>query len=200
MTFLYSSNKLRKNNLLFYIKSLVILIIITGLYVAYPYFTLWSISKAIQTHNTEYLAKSLNWHSIQDHLKTNLTQDFNNTTNTNDDLPEFGNSFAATAISNAIDHHINNTSLHILLNYISPPNLPDPSPLKNKQNALQIFMSSHIYFSSPLTLHAKIMLPYEKAPPLRITMKFQKWQWKITNINLPQEIITELFQHNDQEP
>lgn len=197
MAFLYSSNKLRKNNLLTYIKSLIILIFFIGIYVAYPYFTLWSISKAIQTHNTEYLAKSLNWHSIQNHLKIALTEDFDNASpQTNDDLPEFGNSFAATAISNAIDHHINDASLHVLLNYISPPDLPDPSPLKNKQNALQIFMSSRIYFSSPLTLHAKIILPYEKALPLRITMKFQKWKWKITNINLPQEIVTKLFQQS----
>lgn len=195
MNFQYLFKKNYRNNLFLYIKWLMAFIVLCTIYIAYPYLTLWSISKAIQTHDTKYLTNSLNWHSIQDHLKNYLTKDFHNpSTDSQDELPDFGTSFATEAVSNAINHHINNDSLHVLLDYISPPSLPASSPLKNKKNALQIYMSSHIYFSSPFTMHASITIPGEDIPPLKLTLKLQKWHWKITNISLPDQIITQLFQ------
>lgn len=197
MTFLYISQKKYRKNLFLYMKWLMVIIVLCTIYVAYPYLTLWSISKAIQTHDTKYLTKSLNWHSIQDHLKKYLTQDFHNPSKEDlDELPDFGTSFATEAVSNAIDHHINHNSLHVLLDYISPPTLSSSSSLKNKKNALQIYMSSHIYFSSPFTMHARIIIPGENMPPLSLTMKLQRWRWKITNISLPDQVIAQLFQQN----
>ncbi len=197
MTFLYLSKRKHKNNLFLYIKWLLAITLLCSIYIAYPYLTLWSISKAIQSHNTQYLAQSLNWHSIQNNLKKYLTQDFYKPADYNqDELPDFGTSFATEAVNNAIDHHFNHNSLQILLNFISPPSLPNASPLKNNENALQIYMTSHIYFSSPFKMHAIITIPGDKTRPLHITLKLQKWRWKITDISLPDQVITQLFKQN----
>lgn len=169
------------------------LILFSGAYVTYPYLTLWFIAEAIQDHDTAYLAKKLDWHAMKNELKTEMTRDFRNPPNTQDELPEFGNSFATTAINNAIDTHINNSSLHILIDYLSPPALNTDSSLENTHEALQIFKSSHIHFLSPITLQTQIRLPNYQFP-LHITMKLRRGQWKITSINLPAPVLDRLFQ------
>lgn len=178
-------------------KFIFLLVLLSGLYISYPYMTLWSITKAIETHNTEKLLTYLDWKSIKKNLQINFAQAIQNTPPSEDDLPDFGNSFAITAVSNAIDHNLTPDNLTKFINQIKQNTTLQDMPLA--QTILQSFMATHIQFLSPTTLRATVIIPNEQQDdPIQMTLQLKKWKWKVTSFKFSEQRTFQLFQQSDE--
>lgn len=178
-------------------KFIFLLALLGGLYIAYPYMTLWSITKAIETHNTEKLLMYLDWKSIKKNLQTDLAQAIQDAPPPEDELPDFGNSFAITAISNAVDHNLTPDNLTKFINQIKHDT--SLQNLSMAQAILQSFMATHIRFLSPTTLRATVIIPDEQQnDPIQMTLQLKKWRWKVTSFKFSEQRTFQLFQQSDQ--
>lgn len=158
-----------------------------ALYLVYPYATLWSISQAIQDRDVKQLKSNINWRAVKNSLKNQVISSFQATEHVplENELPDFGSSFATTAISNSIDKNVNAENLNEVVQFLAPEF--SKSATFNFQTALKAFFAAHTYFSSPLTFHADIVMPgNENKTPLHLTLQLQRWHWKITEIILPE--------------
>ncbi|MDI2091055.1 DUF2939 domain-containing protein [Commensalibacter oyaizuii] len=173
---------------------IIIFSILCAGYMIYPYVTLWSISKSLQTHNTQALLTYLDWRSVKENLQKDITTIAQTPPPSQDELPEFGDSFANTAISNVVEESITPKQLEKMVHYFIKPSLAGQGSF-DLQSAMQAFASTHIHFSSPTTLQASITLPQENASsPVEITMKFEKWQWKITSFHVSKPLMLQYLQ------
>ncbi|CAI3943081.1 unnamed protein product [Commensalibacter communis] len=176
-------------------KLIFILLFLGGLYIIYPYTTLWSIYKAIQTHNTPQLITYLDWQSIKTNLQSDLTKSIQNAPTSQDDLPDFGNSFATTAISNAVDLNLTPDNLAKFINHIKQDNSIENS--STIRTLLRSFMSTHIHFISPFSLQADILIPGQEKNYIEMTLHLQNWKWKVTSFKFSEELTFQLFQQSD---
>lgn len=102
---------------------------------------------------------------------------------TSDDLPEFGESFAATAVSNAVDTTVTQNNLGMLVDQAIPAAVPVSQP-----NISFASLAAHasVRFARLDQFVAEVPLPgHERETPLRIEMRIQGWRWKITNVEFP---------------
>lgn len=166
-----------------------------GFYMTYPYMTLWSISKAMQTHDTKQLLTYLDWQAIKTNLQTDLAHSIQSTPTTNDELPDFGNSFATTAISNAVDLHVTPENLTRFINQIKEDS--SQQHLSIMAALLQSFMDTHIHFMSPTYLKANIITPGEQKDPIQMTMQLQHWRWKVTSFKFSEQRTFKFFQQSN---
>lgn len=167
-----------------------------GLYITYPYMTLWSISKAMQTHDTKKLLTYLDWKAIKVNLQTDLSHSIQSTPTANDELPDFGNSFATTAISNAVDLHVTPENLTRFINRMKEDTAQKHSSMMAA--LVQSFMDTHIHFMSPTSLQAKVIIPGEqKDDPIQMTMRLQHWRWKVTSFKFSEQRTFQFFQQSD---
>ncbi|CAI3944343.1 DUF2939 domain-containing protein [Commensalibacter papalotli (ex Botero et al. 2024)] len=178
-------------------KLIFILAFLGGLYIAYPYMTLWSITKAIETHDTKKLLTYLDWHSIKNNLQTDLAKAIQNIPSSEDDLPDFGNSFAVTAVSNAVDHNLTPDNLTKFINRIKQD--ASRQNISTARALLQSFMATQIRFLSPTSLRAVIVIPGEaKDDPIQMTLRLEDWKWKVTSFRFSEQRTFQLFKQSDQ--
>lgn len=177
-------------------KFFFVFVFLGGLYITYPYMTLWSISKAMQTHDTKQLLTYLDWQAIKTNLQTDLAHSIQNAPTPNDELPDFGNSFATTAISNAVDIHLTPEALTQFINQIKEDSSQRHSSVMG--TLLQSFMDTHIHFTSLTSLQAKVIIPGEqKEDPIQMTMQLQHWKWKVTSFKFSAQRTFQFFQQSD---
>ncbi|MBB2167167.1 DUF2939 domain-containing protein [Gluconacetobacter aggeris] len=160
----------------------VTLVMSLSLFVASPFVTLWSVSAAIQGHDTRTLGTFLNWRAVQASLKSQIIGGIvGNQQASDDDLPEFGSSFAATAVSRAVDVHVNAANLDTLMGQV----MPAAQPVSAISPAAMLH-HVRIRFLRPDMFEARAVLPgHERDTPLRLQMRIQGWRWKITEVELP---------------
>ncbi|MDI2112931.1 DUF2939 domain-containing protein [Commensalibacter nepenthis] len=176
-------------------KLIFILLFLGGLYIIYPYTTLWSIYKAIQTYNTPQLVTYLDWQSIKTNLQSDLTQAVQNTPTSQDDLPDFGNSFAQTAISNAVDQNLTPDNLAKFINHLKQDNSEENT--STIKTLLSSFMATHVHFISPISLQADIVIPGEEKNSIQMTLHLQNWKWKVISFKFSEQLTFQLFQQSD---
>ncbi|PYD75401.1 MULTISPECIES: DUF2939 domain-containing protein [Novacetimonas] len=153
----------------------------TSLYAASPFVTLWSISSAIQSHDMHGLGQTLRWNSVRDSLKTQAIDELIGEKPADDDLPEFGSSFASTAVSNAIDVHVNEDNLGEIVDHLVPQGQGT-----NTVSPIMFLQRMHARFVKPGLFETSIVMPgHENETPLRLQMRIHAFQWKIHRIDLP---------------
>ncbi|MBB2204118.1 DUF2939 domain-containing protein [Gluconacetobacter takamatsuzukensis] len=160
----------------------VTLVMSLSLFVASPFVTLWSVSAAIQSHDTRTLGTFLNWRAIQASLKSQIISGIVTQPASDDDLPEFGSSFAATAVSRAIDVHVNAANLDTLMGQV----MPAATQTVSVGSPVAMLHHVRIRFLRPDMFEARAVMPgHERETPLRLQMRIQGWRWKITEVDLP---------------
>ena len=100
-----------------------------------------------------------------------------------DDLPEFGSSFATTIVSHVVDDVMTPEHLAAMLSRSAADHgdRPGPSMLDRVR---------HIGFVSPTEFVAAIRVsPDAEAPPVLVTLRVEKWQWKVTRIHVPDQLL-----------
>ena len=174
-------------------------------YAASPLVTLWSTAAALQRNDVRALRTALDWRGVRDGLKADLgagtpadgasvslasVRQASATTSatTGDDLPAFGSTFATTIVSHVVDDVMTPEHLVAMLSHGAAEhgapeqgNRPGPSMLGRVQR---------IGFVSPTEFEAAIRLsPDADAPPVVVTMHVEKWQWKVTRIHVPEQLL-----------
>ncbi|MBE7730286.1 DUF2939 domain-containing protein [Komagataeibacter sp. FXV3] len=153
----------------------------TSLYAASPFFTLWSITSAIRTHDMGSLNTCLKWESVRNGLKTQAVDSLIGPPHADDELPEFGASFASSAVSNAIDEEVRPDKLGMLVDHLMPQEQPS-----TPQTLFGLMRHVHMHFTHPGVFEASVIMPgHENETPLRLQMRIHAFQWKIHHIDLP---------------
>ena len=184
------------------------LVLALATYAASPLVTLWSTASALQRNDVRTLRTALDWRGVRDGLKADLNpgpadeaavslasvRQASATTSTTagaatgDDLPAFGSTFATTIVSHVVDDVMTPEHLVAMLSHgagehgdRSGSSQTGPSMLGRVQR---------IGFVSPTEFEAAIRLsPDADAPPVVVTMRIEKWQWKVTRIHVPEQLL-----------
>lgn len=179
----------------------VTLVMALSLFVASPFVTLWSVASAMQAHDVQTLGTYLNWRSVQTGLKAQIVTGLVGAQPAgDDDLPEFGSSFAAAAVSNAVDTNVNAANLGTLMDQLMPAGPSDagkpaagrPAPNHSVTGAARVRILRHVRvrFVRLNMFEASLALPdqargHARDSKLHLQMQIQGWRWKITRIDLP---------------
>ncbi len=142
------------------------------LYVASPYAALWSLGEALQRHDKAALCASLDWTLVRDSLKQSLglSRGGIQQVSQQDELPDFGASFATGLASGMIDEDITPERMDSILS----------NPALNGRSRAGL---PHGFFVSAAQFEARV--PAAGPAPVEISMRIEKWRWKITRVRIP---------------
>ncbi|GBQ71332.1 hypothetical protein AA103196_2744 [Ameyamaea chiangmaiensis NBRC 103196] len=160
-----------------------------SLFVASPFATLWSVCHAMQTRDSATLSHEINWRALNGSIKQQALGSILRPAR--DELPDFGSSFARTAVSNAVDVAVTPVNLPAIVDQTMPDIGPDTTDDGAVASAdrFALLRHAHAHFLSPSTFEADIRLPgHLHETPLRITMKIQSWHWKVTDVAFPRAV------------
>ncbi len=156
-------------------------------YVASPYVALWRVGNALRSHDVAELRSTIDWTRVRAGLKAELTDDpapvaTVKQASAQDDLPEFGESFAKSAISNVVDQDCDPE--HVNAMFGSRPS-GGSGTLAMARRMLWAF------FTGPQTFQALLRVSDDpRAEPVRVRMVFSGHHgWRVTNVWLPQTML-----------
>ena len=148
----------------------------TVLYLASPFMTLWTLGAALQVHDDSALRSSLDWKLVRAGLKQSLGLEHAvRQASQQDELPGFGESFAVGVASGMIDEDITPQRLDAMLS----------TPALHKHGMANLPRG---FFTGPSCFVAEIRMG--AAAPIDLTLRIEKWHWKVTRVTLPQEMLT----------
>nr|WP_321984644.1 DUF2939 domain-containing protein [uncultured Lichenicoccus sp.] len=139
-----------------------------------PYVALWSAGYAVSHHDRSALRGSLDWQQVRLSLKHSfgLASPVRQVAQ-QDELPDFGESFATNVASGMIDDDITPERLDGMLSRIPAGTRAARMP--------------HGFFTGPASFTADI--PVANSAPVQISMRIEQWHWKITAIDLPASLL-----------
>lgn len=154
-----------------------------GLYLASPFVTLWTVGASLQSHDMTTLGSVINWGSLDASIKQQALSGMHLLQPAADDLPEFGTSFASTAVSNAVDVNVTQANLGTLVDEAMPVTLPAHQPAPSFSSLIS---KASFRFARIDQFEAELPLPgHEAETPLKIEMRIQGWRWKVTKVTFP---------------
>lgn len=158
-----------------------------GLYVASPFITLFCVAEDLQTHDMTALGRIINWGSLDTSIRQQALAGLHlDTQPPADELPEFGNSFASTAVSNAVDQSVNSANLGTLVDQALPAIPPEASPTLSLHGLTTLLHQTSLRFARLDCFVAELPIPgHADETPLRVELRIQSWRWKITNVTFP---------------
>jgi hypothetical protein len=158
-----------------------------ALYALSPFMTLWTIAGAVSNHDMVTLGHTINWSSLDASIKEQVLNGLNigPATEVSDELPEFGTSFATNIVSNAVDTRVTQANLG---NVIDQAMASNPAPI-NTGTVLAAVSHALVRFTSANSFEAQVVLPgHENETPLRVQLRIERWQWKLTRVDFPTAI------------
>lgn len=168
-----------------------------SLYAASPFVTLWSVASALQNHDVDTIQGALDWRTVRTGLKNDLGPDASvrlastsRVAPAEDELPDFGNSFAKTIVSHVVDDVITPEHLVAMLVHAEPAKHTVDGA---GSNALAMLSRvDHVRFIGANRFEASVRLNDDpKAVPVTVSMRIEKWQWKITRIQMPEQFLSQ---------
>ncbi|WP_162922354.1 MULTISPECIES: DUF2939 domain-containing protein [Asaia] len=156
-----------------------LMVALVCIYALSPYLALWSLSSALRTHDTTTLAQHIDWSALTTSLKTEAIDALIGPPPAADDLPDFGSSFATSAVSHAIDTRLTPELLMTFASQMVTGHQPAAS-----LSMSQLYSRLSAHFVSPLRFEAGLVTTPGQKPAI-VHMKFEQWHWKITQLDLP---------------
>ncbi|AFW02303.1 hypothetical protein BAR24_12345 [Gluconobacter oxydans] len=145
-------------------------------YAISPYLALWDIDRAMKGNNPARLVPHVDWTSLTHSLKEQFKPP---APASDDELPDFGSSFADNAISNAIDTELSPGTLMTTAHQLMPA-----GGAVSSGGGWPVWGGLHAHFVSLSKFEAQVDQPGQT--PFVLHMKFEHWGWKITRFELPQ--------------
>ena len=148
------------------------------LFVASPYTALWSMGSALRVHDDAALCASMDWELVRAGLKQSLGVAARpvQQVSQQDELPGFGDSFASGVASGMIDEDVTPQRLDQMLS----------TPALRGRHGMASLPAG--FFSGPAQFEA--VIPVAGSAPIEITMRIEKWRWKVTRIMVPESLLT----------
>lgn len=148
-----------------------------GLYAASPFIALWSISDALRAHDEAALSTHIDWSSLSASLKQQTIDRLMGPPPADDDLPDFGTAFAASAVSHAIDTRLTPNALINMAARLMPQ---DGQPL----SWTATIHRASVWFEAPNRFRAQIYSPQGDTEAI-VHLRFEHWRWQITQVDIP---------------
>ncbi len=164
-------------------------------YALSPYVALWRVSVALRSHNLAALRADVDWGQVRDGLKLELTGGAQPTvqalktamatsSTSDDELPDFGDSFAKTAVSNVVDEDCDAEHVEAMLGHGA---VPRGSLIEQAKH-----MVTWAFFTGPESFQAMVRVgvdPHEA--PVRVEMVFTRHHgWRVTSVWLPTQMLS----------
>ncbi|GBR52633.1 hypothetical protein AA106555_0982 [Neokomagataea thailandica NBRC 106555] len=139
---------------------------------------LWTLDGAIEKHDVEILKRHVDWSALSYSLQRKLTDTFS--APVEDDLPDFGSSFASEAATHVIERSLTPETLfaltdHMLLGHAAPDGLLQKA-------VLVVALKAH--FTG--LRHFVVEFHPDQQTTYRVYMTFEHWGWRVTQVDLPQ--------------
>lgn len=167
------------------------------LYAASPLVTLWSMGMALQHDDVGTLRGALDWRNVRDGLKADLGSgasvslaSAHQTVPAEEELPDFGASFSTTIVSHVVDDVMTPEHLVGMLSHASTGHAVAPSGLAASLMST-LGRIQHVGFNGPARFEAAVRLADDPAAaPVTVSLQLRKWQWKVTRIHVPDQLLT----------
>jgi hypothetical protein len=145
--------------------------------------TLWQVGTALEHKDLQTVEASLDWRSVRDGLKGDVNLLLNASAQQDDDLPGFGESFASSVAVRAVDDAVTPARLPQLLAQMQGANggrdASAPAP--------GLWGLRHAGFTGLNGFQISYQASAE-APVVLVSMRIEKWHWKIVRIDLPDAV------------
>ena len=166
------------------------LTVVLTAYAVSPLVTLWSVASALQRDDVPTLRSSLDWQTVRNGLKSDLgvgapvkLASVRQASASQNDLPDFGSSFATTIVSHVVDDVMTPEHLTEMLSQTA-------SSHRDGSGLSLLGRVQRIGFVAPAEFEAAIRLSSDvDAPPVVVTMHVEKWHWKVTRIHVPEQLL-----------
>ncbi len=182
----------------------IIPVAVAASYLASPYVALYRLSAALQARDCNTLRVAIDWNRVRASLQEELTGDSPapapsaesgiatvrqaSATTASDDLPDFGESFASTATTNALASDITPESIAAMMR-------DHPVTMVNTGASLLAEARQAIdwaFFSGPRSFEVWVRPtqdPHEA--PVRVHMAFTRQHgWRVIGVWLPQDLLS----------
>lgn len=159
----------------------LVLIVLVGVLVTQPYFTMKQIEKAINTRDAVKLAENIDFPSLRSNLKDQLTASIMKTLVTEDDpFAIFGMALASTLIDGLVEVILTPNGLTALLSGVELESI-DQADVSN--NEINIFEHSRWTFENFSAV--SLWVSSDTDEQIRFVLQRQGLKWRLCNIILP---------------
>lgn len=171
-----------------------------ALYATSPVMTLLSVASALQHDDVGTVQSALDWRTVRAGLKADLGSGDTDTDGAvhlasartmapvQDELPDFGTSFASTIVSHVVDDVV--TPEHLVSLLAHPAHIDAHAAPASSGALAMLGRIAHLGFASPTRFEASVRMDADPAAaPVAISMQIEKWHWKITRIHVPDQML-----------
>ena len=166
------------------------------LYVLSPYVALWRMSVALRSHDVVSLQSEIDWTQVRNGLKQELTSSAPSpatlkairpalsTGEADDELPEFGESFANNAMSNVVDEDCDAEHVEAMLG---------SGPVRAQGLVAEArHKLAWAFFTGPKSFQALVRVSDNPSQaPVRVRMVFTGGRgWRVTSVWLPRQMLS----------
>ena len=163
---------------------LVALLAIGGIYVAYPYVTLYRLDMALRSGDVTTLQMLVDWPAVREGITEDICDlviDQSAESKAGSELPPFGTGFVRGITTNRVTERVIPQAFVALAG--------EPLAGETKDRAA---ISVHWAFFDGPTQFSVHLHTSRKVPPTRLQMELRNGLWKITRIWLPLEMLGDL--------
>ena len=166
-------------------------------YVVSPLTALFSVANGLRHEDVAALRGALDWRAVRLGLKTDfggggvpVSLASAKVSAADDELPGFGESFASTLVSRAVDNEVTPERMMAMLSRTDANETG-----QNGAGLLAAVRSvlgrvERVTFLGPARFEAAIRMSDDpSAQPVCVSMRLEHWQWKITQIHLPEQML-----------
>ncbi len=170
-------------------------------YVVSPLTALFSVANGLRHEDVAALRGALDWRAVRLGLKTDfgggvpVSLASAKVSAADDELPGFGESFASTLVSRAVDNEVTPERMMAMLSRTDANENGQDGAGRNGAGMLAAVRSmfgrvERVTFLGPARFEAAIRMSDDpSAQPVCVSMRLEHWQWKITQIHLPEQML-----------
>ena len=164
-------------------------------YVLSPLTALLSVANGLRHEDVAALRGALDWRAVRLGLKADFGGGLpvslaSAKVSTDDDLPGFGESFASTLVSRAVDNEVTPERMMAMLSRTDAGGTGQGGAGMLASVRSMLGRVERVTFLGPARFEAAIRMTDDpSAQPVCVSMWLERWQWKITQIHLPEQVL-----------
>lgn len=165
-------------------------------YVVSPLTALFSVANGLRHEDVAALRGALDWRAVRLGLKTDfgggvpVSLASAKVSAADDELPGFGESFASTLVSRAVDNEVTPERMMAMLSRTDANETGQAGAGMFAAVRSVLGRVERVTFLGPARFEAAIRMSDDpSAPPVCVSMRLEHWQWKITQIHLPEQML-----------
>ena len=176
--------------------SATFLVLAVLFYALSPVATLLSVASGLRHEDVAVLRGALDWRAVRLGLKADfggglpVSLASAKVSAADDELPGFGESFANTLVSHVVDDEVTPERMMAMLSRSGAGAIgqADAGALASVRSVLG--RVERVAFLGPARFEAAIRMSDDpSAQPVCVSMRLERWQWKITEIHLPEQML-----------